>query len=812
MKKSYLLALGMACWIFVGLSETIEAAVPGNRGLMKELQWSKEDRLTVNQLEDSSLSIIQDAEGTLWAVWATETYTGEDILYRTFDGEWSKGMTVTSIGLDDSSPSIIQDADGTIWVVWTSSRSHDWEIYCKTFDGTWSGSTKLTENPGDDVNPTIFQDATGKIWVAWSSFRGDYYHIYYKTFDGEWSDDIQLTDAHGDDFNPTIIQDADGTIWVFWESAVVDNMEIYCKKTSDGYTWSEDELLATNRQIEMSYSVLQDTTGTIWVVWDFLHDNYDIYYKTFDGEWSDNEQLTNTPGHDHNPSIMQDANGTVWVVWDSEREFGNRDIYYKTFDGEWSDDIQLTEHSGKDWSPQIIQDSSGTIWIFWDSERDGNQDIYYMMGTFVSWWVAPEILAIFLIGLLVSSSYGWYKKFPVSFNRFSWVITGGKLVPFMEINPNPYIAGNPIRSREMFFGREDVFEFLDTKLEQGVDVAIVLHGQRRTGKTSILYQIKEGRLGPQFIPVFIDIQEMVVNNDKEFLQKIAKKMVEGLKDCEPESFYSLKEFLETNWNENNPYDTFEEFLDICSTLIGGRCFLIMVDEYDLLAEKIEKKILRSEITGFLRSWMQLKSQFSFVFAGTRELEKTKPFWPLLFDSAIYRKISTLKKEDAITLMKKPVRGLIHYDSDATEQILRLTSCHPYFLQLMLQKFVDHINERRHYRIGSEDVDEVVSDLMRHPPSHFNYLWVNSSLQERKVLSAMASFPIESMEIPLQEIYAKLSQINIEDTTVKGILEKLVEKDILEISKSGEIFLFRLELYRRWIASKHPFLRIREEIE
>jgi hypothetical protein len=50
---------------------------------------------------------------------------------------------------------------------------------------------------------------------------------------------------------------------------------------------------------------------------------------------------------------------------------------------------------------------------------------------------------------------------------------------------NPYIAGNPVTGPEMFFGREDVFEFVrQTLIGQHRNNVIVLYGQRRTGKTS----------------------------------------------------------------------------------------------------------------------------------------------------------------------------------------------------------------------------------------------------------------------------------------------------------------------------------------
>lgn len=61
---------------------------------------------------------------------------------------------------------------------------------------------------------------------------------------------------------------------------------------------------------------------------------------------------------------------------------------------------------------------------------------------------------------------------------------------------DPYIVGNPIKSREMFFGREDDFQFVARKIGEGrSNQIVVLCGERRSGKTSILFQIRGGRLG-----------------------------------------------------------------------------------------------------------------------------------------------------------------------------------------------------------------------------------------------------------------------------------------------------------------------------
>ena len=55
---------------------------------------------------------------------------------------------------------------------------------------------------------------------------------------------------------------------------------------------------------------------------------------------------------------------------------------------------------------------------------------------------------------------------------------------------NPYIAGAPIKGETMFFGRDDIFEAVRSRLVgQHQDNVVVIYGQRRTGKTSVLCQM-----------------------------------------------------------------------------------------------------------------------------------------------------------------------------------------------------------------------------------------------------------------------------------------------------------------------------------
>jgi AAA+ ATPase superfamily predicted ATPase len=71
---------------------------------------------------------------------------------------------------------------------------------------------------------------------------------------------------------------------------------------------------------------------------------------------------------------------------------------------------------------------------------------------------------------------------------------------------NPYIAGAPVVESSMFFGREDVFRWIENSLTgKFVDHILVIHGQRRVGKTTVLKQIPNF-LPKTYIQVFYDLQ------------------------------------------------------------------------------------------------------------------------------------------------------------------------------------------------------------------------------------------------------------------------------------------------------------------
>jgi AAA+ ATPase superfamily predicted ATPase len=89
---------------------------------------------------------------------------------------------------------------------------------------------------------------------------------------------------------------------------------------------------------------------------------------------------------------------------------------------------------------------------------------------------------------------------------------------------NPYIIGRPINEQELFFGRKPVFRFIEDNLKQGMQ-AILLRGERRIGKSSLLKQIPNFVTLEEFVFVLFDLEYHNSEPLSSVLQSLATDII-----------------------------------------------------------------------------------------------------------------------------------------------------------------------------------------------------------------------------------------------------------------------------------------------
>jgi len=373
---------------------------------------------------------------------------------------------------------------------------------------------------------------------------------------------------------------------------------------------------------------------------------------------------------------------------------------------------------------------------------------------------------------------------------------------------NPYIAGNPITGERMFFGRQDVFAAIRRNLiGEYQDHVIVLYGQRRTGKTSVLYQMHR-HLPETYIPILVDLQGMSLEGMGSFLWELINIIRRSLRRSHGIQLPHLD-------REAFLADPREQFVETLLTdvreAIGDHCLLLMFDEAVLLGDKVASGQLEPDVFRYLSGLMQHHQLLTFIFCIGSRIEQMRQEFSSLFRVALYQEISFLDRESAIALITEPVKGIYEYEPAAVERILSITSGHPYYTQLVCHSIFARWQARGDGIITVADVDAILPEAVERCAANLQYIWENASAEEQAVLAALAEAAGERGEaIPRYKLDQTLAQrgFDMPPDQVTGALKALWQKEIIT---AREPYRFTVDLLRLWLRKHKPMDWVRQEL-
>ena len=385
----------------------------------------------------------------------------------------------------------------------------------------------------------------------------------------------------------------------------------------------------------------------------------------------------------------------------------------------------------------------------------------------------------------------------------------------MSESLNPYIAGNPITGSEMFFGRDDVFAFIHQALTgKHQDNVLVLYGQRRTGKTSVLYQMRH-HLDDRYLPIFIDLHGLALESLSGFILELANIISRSLRRGYEVELPPLDR-AEFTADARNAFET--TFLEGIWERIGERQLLLMLDEAIRLEEQVRAGKLEPDIFDYLRHMMQHHARLNFLFSLGSGLEEMEKEYAFLFNVALYKKISFLDRASAVALITRPVENIYQLDQDAIERILEVTSAHPYFTQLICHGLFNHCISKSISRVTAADVDAVLDEAVERGLAVLKHVWEESDPCEKAVLSALAahgeSSPIQRRAVA-DESTIKNSWYSLGEDVPRGeiasAVKRLIARDVIIASPFGG-YRFTVELQRMWVQKYRRLDWTQEEIK
>ncbi|NEO84191.1 MAG: AAA family ATPase [Spirulina sp. SIO3F2] len=375
----------------------------------------------------------------------------------------------------------------------------------------------------------------------------------------------------------------------------------------------------------------------------------------------------------------------------------------------------------------------------------------------------------------------------------------------MMIPLNPYIAGNPVGGGEAFIGRADVLREVLRMLSRPSENALLLYGQRRIGKTSVLQELRE-RLPTEgnYHPVYFDLQDQASVPVSQLLRSLAQRICQELELSIPEL------------DEANAEAAFQEtFLpEVLDHFPEESQIVLLLDEFDVLDNPSEGKS-SEQFFPYLRNLLMAHlERLQFVFVIGRRPEDLTNITNSVFKGIRSFPVSLLTEEDTgnLVCLSEKNESLLWSD-DAVKQVYALTGGHPFLTQQLCQEVWE-----AQYEDDPEDIPTVESEqvhisiaaALNGARQALEWLWKGLAPAERIVAAALAEAGPRPISQEILEQYLQDSGIRILIGELQNAPRVLEEWDLITAREDG--FCFCVELLRQWIAERKPLSRVQEDID
>lgn len=391
-----------------------------------------------------------------------------------------------------------------------------------------------------------------------------------------------------------------------------------------------------------------------------------------------------------------------------------------------------------------------------------------------------------------------------------------------ETIPNPYeklANGGPVTDRSMFYGRNEFIDRITEAIISTDSKQVVIYGQKRSGKSSVLYHLKKSLENTQkAFCISFSLGEIFENiSSATFFHKILFTIEEELENL---SFNGIKvpEFKCPSFSEikdtPNPADIFRKYIRnfkrACQNTPNwqDKKLVIMIDEFTYLYTAIKERKVSDSI---MKQWKAITQNedatFSSVLVGQDVFPLFKSEFPNEFGVTQDERLTYLSKKDALRLIEEPVwnkkLNKSRYIEDASEKIIEYTACNPYYIQIFCARLIKEMNDKKFIEVTRNDIKSIAD----------SFLFGAQALTDDKfdnLLNAgekndIQRIPQEHSKAVLKKIaeatkfvpYCSREDISIGDKVYEDIiLEDLKNREVIE--QQGNNYKIQVKLFQEWL--------------
>jgi (p)ppGpp synthase/HD superfamily hydrolase/energy-coupling factor transporter ATP-binding protein EcfA2 len=375
---------------------------------------------------------------------------------------------------------------------------------------------------------------------------------------------------------------------------------------------------------------------------------------------------------------------------------------------------------------------------------------------------------------------------------------------------NPYTF-NQVGSRSMFYGRQDEIQKVLQNIEAGH--LVVLYGQKRIGKTSLLKQLAETLL-PQhgdFFPVLFDVQRLFPFDTRSFLSGLVEATISQLKRKE------LKFHKRSLSHE--PFKAFAEWVNLVQQRMQGTRLVFLIDEFTRAEEEARRGTLDVSFFHGLQ-WLAGEQKISFILCVhdhimSREGNKS---WGLLQRGKAIR-LDALDRPSAEKLVQQPLENHYKLEPDLVNRILQLTNCHPYLIHVLCHTLITYVSQENYDYVTSNDLERAVREIIVNGEHYFSHLIIRINKPDwepLKMIAYLTDVDRDKGWVTSEEVRQSLQKFgyNSDRLYIARSINDLRNAGIIEAKESQTQAMYRLPigLFHIWLKQVVTNLAVSRDLQ
>lgn len=651
--------------VFSGKTWTIPAAVAG--------------------ASDQAVKFIQADEHGLWLGTAT------GLLRYTFENQL---LTPEARFAGHAVSALHHDAEGDLWL-----GLEEGGIWRRSTDGSWQEVLDTTtRKPPRGAATAFLPDPTAPAgMLAAIQNQG-----IYRWHNGVWEEVTGKRWLNGARVFSLALEPADNSIWVGSEISL-------SRFDSNGWVTYDTQDGVQNGAI---HAILRDALGNYWFG---SQKGLSYYQPKHSRPWVRLDGISAAElraGSEETTAFTEHPVAFHIQMGDPQMTPGKLQIFYR----------QTFDSSSSPWKAIVGNP------VILDFTRPGHYQIDFIardqafnyslpVTQRLSIEPAPSVVALPLLGEVQSTIlqllivFGGLALLGFAYVSFEVVQQRLRVTEAVRRRFNPYISGEPVRREDMFFGRQDLLQRIASTLHNN---SIMIHGERRIGKTTLLYQLASALRQMKdseywFVPVFVDLEGTDEQRLFHLLMEEIATAVLTLPELTAADKAAVSDLL-VHQTEASSYtdrdfsrdlrSVIRELEQLSAAYYGGRHvrLILLIDEMDTLSsfDHLYQQQLRRI---FMRDFATNLGAVVAGIAISKDWDRIESPWYNLFNEIEMEPFTDVQ---AVELLVEPVRGYYVYDDVVVDFILANCAGRPYRIQQYALEAVNAMLRDRRRRITMAD--------------------------------------------------------------------------------------------------------------